>query len=159
KEKPPKEVATQYVQSGEYYWNSGIFVWKAATILEQLRQHRPTLHDAVRRIARAWKTPQREQVLRDEYTNLDKDSVTRIDYAVMEPAGKAGKVLVVQTPYRWDDVGSWLALERIHPQDAAGNTVLAHHEGIKTSNCLIVSDKDHLVATIGVENLLIIQDG
>jgi mannose-1-phosphate guanylyltransferase len=79
-----------------------------------------------------------------------------IDYAVME---HAPEVLVVQAPYRWDDVGSWLALERMNPQDADGNTVLATHCGIKTNNCVIVGEPDRVLATVGVENLLIVQDG
>jgi mannose-1-phosphate guanylyltransferase len=66
---------------------------------------------------------------------------------------------VVQAPYRWDDVGSWLALERMHPQDAHENTVLATHSGINTSGCVIVGDPGKLITTIGVSNLLIIQDG
>ena len=79
-----------------------------------------------------------------------------IDYAVME---HAPEVLVVQAPYRWDDVGSWLALERMNPQDADGNTVLAAHCGVNTKGCVIVGDAGRLIATIGVSNLLIIQDG
>jgi len=71
----------------------------------------------------------------------------------------AKEVLVIQAPYRWDDVGSWLALERMHPQDADGNTILANHCGIDTSHCLVVAEPKHLVATVGVNNLLIIQDG
>ncbi|HMC67067.1 MAG TPA: mannose-1-phosphate guanylyltransferase, partial [Gemmataceae bacterium] len=66
---------------------------------------------------------------------------------------------VVQAPYRWDDVGSWLALERMQPQDADGNTVMATHCGIHTRDCVIAADSGHLIATIGVDNLLIIQDG
>ncbi len=92
-------------------------------------------------------------MLRQEYDTLDKIS---IDYAVME---HAKQVLVVQAPYLWDDVGSWLALERMHPQDADGNTVLAQHLGLKTSHCVIVGDRDRLLATVGVKDLLIIQDG
>jgi mannose-1-phosphate guanylyltransferase len=65
----------------------------------------------------------------------------------------------VQAPYRWDDVGSWLALERMHPQDADGNTILATHCGLKTKGCVVVGGAGHLIATVGVENLLIIQDG
>lgn len=153
KEKPAFEVAEQYVASGRYYWNSGIFVWKAATMLAALRQYRPSLHDAMQRIAEAWPTPRRNEVLQREYEALDRIS---IDFAVME---KYSERLVVQAPYRWDDVGSWLALERLHPQDAAGNTVQATHTGLKTSRCVIVGDPGHLIATIGVNNLLIIQDG
>jgi mannose-1-phosphate guanylyltransferase len=152
-EKPSAEVAEQFVVSGQYYWNSGIFVWKTATVLEELRQQRPALHAAVLRIADAWDTPEREEVLRGEYAAVERVS---IDYAIME---HAREVLVVQAPYRWDDVGSWLALERMNPQDADGNTVKALHCGLKTKDCVVVADGDHLIATIGVENLLIIQDG
>ncbi len=153
KEKPAADLAEKYVASGTYYWNSGIFVWKAATILDALRQQQPKLFAAVQRIALAWGTPQGEAVLRQEYEALDKVS---IDFAVME---KAPEVLVVQAPFRWDDVGSWLALERMHPQDADGNTVLGPHCGLKTRNTLVVADAGHLIATVGVENLLIVQDG
>ncbi len=72
---------------------------------------------------------------------------------------RAQAVLVVQAPYRWDDVGSWLALERMHPQDAEGNTVLANHCGIATSACVVVAEEKFLVATVGVDHLLIVQDG
>jgi mannose-1-phosphate guanylyltransferase len=153
REKPDANTAEQFVASGDYYWNSGIFVWRAATILEALRQRQPRLHAAVQRIAEAWPTPQRAAVLQREYAALDKIS---IDFAVME---HAEEVLVVQAPYRWDDVGSWLALERMHPQDADNNTILATHCGLKTTGCVIVAEPGKLVTTIGVENLLIIQDG
>ncbi len=145
--------AEQFIASGEYYWNSGIFVWRAEAVLEELHRQQPKIYDGVRRIADAWDTPRRDEVLRQEYEIMPKNS---IDYAVME---HAREVLVVQAPYRWDDVGSWLALERMNPQDAEHNTVLATHLGLKTKHCVIVGDAGRLIATIGVENLLIIQDG
>jgi mannose-1-phosphate guanylyltransferase len=153
REKPSYDVAERFVASGEYYWNSGIFVWRAATILGQLRERQPKLFAAVQRIAESWGTPQREAVLLREYEGLDRIS---IDFAVME---HAPEVLVVQAPYRWDDVGSWLALERMHPQDADGNTVLGQHAGLRTQNCIVAADAGHLVTTVGVNNLLIVQDG
>ena len=152
-EKPQIDKAEQFFASGEYYWNSGIFVWKTATILGALKQHRPAMFDAVGRIADAWDTPRQQDVLTREYPTLDKIS---IDYAVMEHHPER---LVVQTPYRWDDVGSWLALERMQPQDGDGNTVLGTHCGLKTSNCVVVGETGRLIATIGVRDLLIIQDG
>ncbi len=100
-----------------------------------------------------WSTPERDEVLASEFPTLEKIS---IDFAVMQ---EAPEVIVLPAPYQWDDVGSWLALERSNPQDADGNTVQAQHIGIRTKNCVVVSDDDHLVATLGVENLLIIQDG
>jgi mannose-1-phosphate guanylyltransferase len=152
REKPVANLAEQFFVSGEYFWNSGIFVWKAATVLEALKRHRPALYDAVSRIADTWPTGRRQEVLEHEYPKLEKIS---IDYAVME---HARDVLVVQAPYRWDDVGSWLALERLNPQDAQGNTVQGGHIGLKTNNCVIVGDADRLIATIGVSDLLIVQD-
>jgi mannose-1-phosphate guanylyltransferase len=153
REKPAADVAERFVASGEYYWNSGIFVWKAAAVLAELREQRPALHDAVRRIADARDTPHWADVLREEYHRAEKVS---IDFAVME---HAKQVLAVQAPYRWDDVGSWLAVERMNPQDADGNTVLATHCGLNTRNCVVVGDPGRLLATIGVRDLLIVQDG
>jgi mannose-1-phosphate guanylyltransferase len=153
REKPNYDVAEGFIASGEYYWNSGIFVWKAATILAELHQHQPKLAQSVEHLAAAWNTKDREAVLQREYEGLTKIS---IDFAVMEHAREK---LVVQAPYRWDDVGSWLALERMNPQDAEHNTVLGLHCGLKTQGCVIAADPGHLVATIGVSNLLIIQDG
>ncbi|HEY7327475.1 MAG TPA: mannose-1-phosphate guanylyltransferase [Gemmataceae bacterium] len=152
-EKPVAERAERFFASGEYFWNSGIFVWRVAAVLEELRRQQPKLHDAVCRIADAWDTPKRDGVLRHEYEILPKIS---IDYAIME---HAKEVLVVKAPYRWDDVGSWLALERMHPQDADHNTILATHCGLRTNHCIIVGDVGKIITTIGVENLVIVQDG
>ena len=153
REKPAQELAEQFVAAGDYYWNSGIFVWKAATILDELRRQRPALAGAVERIAAAWDTPDGPEALRRLYPAVEKVS---IDYAVME---HAADVLVLEAPYQWDDVGSWLALERRNPQDASGNTVQGLHCGIDTRNCVIAGEAEKLIATIGVSNLLIVQDG
>jgi mannose-1-phosphate guanylyltransferase len=155
-EKPSAERAEEFVTRGNYFWNSGIFVWKTATILAELERQKPGIHAAVQRIAAAWGTPRQAATFRSEYESVEKIS---IDYAVMQDAAKAGKVVVVHAPYQWDDVGSWLALERRNPQDAEHNTVQALHCGVNTTGCVIVSDAEHLVGTIGVSNLLIIQDG
>jgi mannose-1-phosphate guanylyltransferase len=153
REKPNADLAERFVASGEYDWNAGIFVWKAATILGELKRQRPVLHATVERIADAWGTPKQVEVFRNEYEKLEKIS---IDYAVME---QAAEVMVIRAPFQWDDVGSWLALERRNPQDAHGNTVQGSHVGLHTSECVIVADPGHLIATIGVSNLLVVQDG
>ncbi|MBY0513981.1 MAG: NTP transferase domain-containing protein [Gemmataceae bacterium] len=156
KEKPSRAQAEEFVASGQFYWNSGIFVWKPRAILGELAARKPGLHATVSRIADAWGTPNWETVFRREYETAER---TSIDYAVMQDAAKAGKVLVLQAPYTWDDVGSWLALERRNPQDASGNTVQALHCGVDTANCVIVSDADYLVGTLGVRDLIVVQDG
>jgi mannose-1-phosphate guanylyltransferase len=156
KEKPGESDAEQFVASGDYFWNSGIFVWKPAAILGELEQRKPELHAAVKRIAAAWGKADFLEVFRREYERAEKIS---IDYAVMQDAARSGKVLVMHAPYQWDDVGSWLALERHNPQDAQGNTVQGLHSGVETSHCVIVSDPEHLVATLGIQDLVIIQSG
>ena len=155
-EKPPFPVAEQYVASGEYDWNSGIFVWKPRTILGELHTRKPDIHTTVLRIAAAWGTPTWNDTFRTHYSTAEKIS---IDKAVMEKTAEAGKVLVLTAPYTWDDVGSWLALERGNPQDGDHNTVQALHCGIQTTNCVIVGDADRVIGTYGVSNLLIVQDG
>lgn len=152
-EKPKADVAERFFTSGEYFWNSGIFVWKASTILNSLKVNKPGIYEGVTRIAAAWDTPQREAVLNEVFPTLEKIS---IDYAVLE---KHPRVLVVEAPFTWDDVGSWLAVERLNPQDPSGNTILGRHQGIDTKNCVIVGDQDRLISTIGVNDLIIIQDG
>ncbi len=156
REKPNLSEAEQFLASGEYFWNSGIFVWKPATILEQLRRRKPQLVAAIDRIAAEWGTNRGPEVFRSEYEQAEKIS---IDFAVMQDAAAEGKVLVIHAPYQWDDVGSWLALERHNPQDAANNTVQGLHCGVNTKDCVIVSDPDHLIGTIDVEGLVIVQCG
>jgi mannose-1-phosphate guanylyltransferase len=153
KEKPTEAVAKEFVASGEYDWNSGIFVWKAQTILAQLAKHRPDMCAAVMSIAAAWDGPDRDQVFRTEYEGI---KGTSIDFAVMEHAPLK---MVVRAPYKWDDVGSWLALERHNPQDAAGNTVQGRHLAIDSKGCVVSGEGKHLIATIGVEDLLIVHVG
>lgn len=153
REKPAAELAEQFLLEGGYYWNAGIFVWRAAAVLAELKRNKPALFEGIERIAAAWDTLNRDAVLAEVYPSLERIS---IDYAVME---SAMDVLVLEAPYQWDDVGSWLALERMHPQDADGNTIQATHAGVGTHRCVVVGDPGKLIATVGVSDLIIIQDG
>jgi mannose-1-phosphate guanylyltransferase len=153
REKPDSATAEGYVRSGEYYWNAGVFIGRAQAFLDQFAAHEPDMLAGVRRIAEAWNGPEGLNLLRRDFPTLKKIS---FDFAVME---KCPQVLVVEATYKWDDVGSWLALERLHAQDAAGNTVLARHAGVDTNNCIIVGDNTHVIGTLGVKDLIIVQDG
>ncbi len=153
REKPARELAEKFLASGEFYWNSGIFVWSARTIRDELRQARPALDAAVERVAAAWSGPDRDEVLAREYAAIEPIS---IDYAVLE---RAAHVAVVEATFRWDDVGSWGAIKRLRGSDAAGNTVAGRHCGLDTSASIVLTDDDHVVATIGVHNLVIVQCG
>ncbi|HEX8525280.1 MAG TPA: mannose-1-phosphate guanylyltransferase [Tepidisphaeraceae bacterium] len=158
REKPDKPTADRYVESGRYYWNSGMFVWRCETFLNELSMHLPENAKAIRQIADAWDTPQRDQVLNDAYGKLKKISV---DYAIMEPAsqnkGKA-KVVVVEMPVRWLDVGSWPALAETLPTDDHDNAldcpacVLLDAD----SNIIISDQPEHLISAVGLNDMIII---
>jgi mannose-1-phosphate guanylyltransferase len=151
REKPRVEAARQYLDSGDYYWNAGIFVWKAATILAALRQRQPAMMEHLERIAAALQTPSFDDVFSREFELIRGISV---DYAVME---HAREVAVVEAPFEWDDVGSWQALARLRGTDDQGNTIAAsRHLGINTSGTIVRSSGDHLIATLGLKDCLVI---
>jgi len=158
KEKPDKPTADRYVESGRYYWNSGMFVWRADTVLNELRLHLPVAYAGLQRIGEAWGTPRQAEVLAQVYPELPKIS---IDYAVMEPASQGkGKahVVTVEMPVEWLDVGSWPALAETLTTDEHDNaTDSTTYVLIDSDNNIIVSHApDHLVATIGVSDMIIV---
>jgi len=161
KEKPDAQTAAEYVNAGaeKYLWNSGMFVWRAATLLDCIRRYEPTNHAGLMQIAQAWDTPHRDAVLNEIYPTLAKISV---DYAVMEPASKdvSGAVRVGAVPMslNWLDIGSWPAFAQICDTDQADNALgAARHLLMDSRDTLVASaDKDHLIATIGCEGLIII---
>jgi mannose-1-phosphate guanylyltransferase len=157
KEKPDKATADRYVESGRYYWNSGMFVWRCDTVLSDLAAHLPDAHRGLVQIAEAWGTPGQQQVLEQTYPTLPKIS---IDYAVMEPAShKPGRVVVVEMPVQWLDVGSWTSLAETLPADDHNN---AHTDAAAAvfvdsdDNIVVSEDPDHLVSTIGLSDMVIV---
>ena len=150
KEKPVVDTAKRYLDEGGYYWNSGIFVWKARAILEALEQYQPDMILHINRIVQRRGEADFHDVIEQEFTAIEGIS---IDYAVME---HHANVLVIEAPFEWDDIGSWQALSRLFPTDANNNTVVGKHVGIQTTNSIIQSSKDHLVATIGVSDLIVV---
>lgn len=150
-EKPDLDTAKTFVAGGDFYWNAGIFCWKASTILQEIERHLPVLRRGVDEIADAWRGPNQKAVFIDKFPELPKIS---IDYAVME---RAENVYVVEAPFQWDDVGSWLALERLAgAKDGSGNVIRAFHRGIRTAHSVVVGEKDHLIATLGIKDLIIV---
>jgi mannose-1-phosphate guanylyltransferase len=158
KEKPDKPTADRYVESGRYYWNSGMFVWRCDTVFNELGMHLPENHKQLSQIAGAWGTPQQDATLKDVYPKLKKISV---DYAIMEPAsqhkGKA-QVVVVEMPVKWLDVGSWPALAETLTTDEHDNAVDAHTAIFLDcdGNIVISTDPEHLVSAIGLSDMIIV---
>ena len=162
REKPSREVAAGYLEKGSFYWNAGIFVWKARTILKQFWKYTPNISEIVEHLAiMLMKSPSSseafQKILAETFPEFPSISV---DYAVMEPAAAAGDVLVMAAPFQWDDIGSWRAMERLFPKDEAENTVLS--DGCRTlllgaeGNIVRCSDKGKVVAAFGVEDLVIL---
>lgn len=158
KEKPDKATADRYVESGRYYWNSGMFVWRCDTVLNDLAQFLPAAHAGWTQIADAWSTPARQQTLASVYPALQKIS---IDYALMEPAsqhkGKA-KVYTVEMPVEWLDIGSWPALAETLPTDEHDNaTDCDTCVFLDSDNNIVISrDPGHLISTIGLSDMIIV---
>jgi mannose-1-phosphate guanylyltransferase len=157
-EKPAKPDADRFVESGRYYWNSGMFVWRCDTVLGELAIHLPDAHKGLMTIGQAWDTPAAQQVLDQTYRTLTKKS---IDYAVMEPASQGtGKahVVVVERPVQWLDVGSWPALAVTLPNDAQDNAVEAGMSVLVDSfnNNVVSADPEQLVALLGVSDMIVV---
>lgn len=148
REKPDRPTAETFLASGRFLWNSGIFVWRAARLTELLAVHEPEMAAGLRRIGGA---ANRATAIRAEFPGLRSIS---IDYAVLEREAPSARVIAAE--FEWDDVGSWEALARRIAADPQGNRTAGPHIGIETSNCLVQTEAGHLVATIGVENLLIV---
>lgn len=149
-EKPNELTAARYCATGEYYWNCGIFVWRAQTILDALAEHAPEIHGRLMGLRAHCGTPGWSAAVQSEFPAMPSIS---IDYAVLE---KAAHVCVLEAPFDWDDVGSWHALARLKSADSSKNTVEGLVCPVDSSGCIIRSSGDHLVATIGVKDLIIV---
>jgi mannose-1-phosphate guanylyltransferase len=164
-EKPALDVAQRYVESGEYLWNAGMFVWRVDVFLDELARQQPTLHDGLRRIAESWDTSGREEVLAEIWPGLTKISV---DFGVMEGAGRAGLVGTVPGDFGWNDVGDFHTLGELLETDTAGNVVVelaADSDPAPAKPTVLMQDAERvvvvprsgrLVAAVGVSDLIIV---
>lgn len=150
-EKPDLRRARQFVDSGECYWNSGMFIWSAPSLRRALNRHCPTLTRMMDLVAPHIGTDRFLELLREEYQKLSKISV---DYALME---KADNLLMALGEFAWDDVGSWPAIVRHFPTDDAGNTRIGKTEVLDGTGNIIYSRDDHLTACMGVDHLIVVQ--
>jgi len=159
KEKPDHDTAQKYLDAGseKYLWNSGMFVWRTKTMVDCVRRFAPENYEGLNRIAEAWQTDKRWDVLREVYPTLKKIS---IDYAVMEPASRDDqvKVAAIPMPLDWLDVGSWPSFADTCETDENDNALAAKkHVLLNTRNTLVASETDdHLIATIGCEDMIVI---
>lgn len=150
REKPNRNVAEQYLQAGTYYWNSGIFMWRASTILEALRTFEPAMMVHIDAISKAMGSPGFPATLQREFAAINGKS---IDYAVME---RYNDVAVVEVPFRWDDVGSWQAIGRLTSPDEQGNCVRGKYLPIQSQRMIVYGGDEHLIVTIGMQDTIVV---
>jgi len=159
KEKPDQATAERYHAAGprQYLWNSGMFVWKASTVLAAIQKFTPGNYVKLAELGAAWGSPEYPTRLAEVYPTLEKISV---DFAIMEPAStdEAFTVAAVPMPLRWLDVGSWPSFMATREPDEAGNVAAGGKSVLlETKGTLVASDEpEHLIATIGCEDLVII---
>jgi mannose-1-phosphate guanylyltransferase len=157
-EKPTEALAKKLIRQGSL-WNSGIFVWKAATLLELMQRYQPAIGAGLTAIADAAKqrslgspNPKLRAVIAREYKKMPSIS---IDYAVLEKAGAESKVLTIEADFGWSDVGSWAAVHRMMHKDAHGNAGNGQWLQLGAKNCLIHSP-DRLIVLLGIENAVVV---
>jgi mannose-1-phosphate guanylyltransferase len=150
KEKPDAQRAAEFVATGRYFWNAGTFVWSVRTLREAFRRHLPG-HDKLLEELRE-RLASGGRITATEYERFEN---VPIDIGIME---KADNVEVIPADFEWDDVGSWLAIDRLNPRDADGNITRGQHVGLDTHNSIVFA-QDHLVATIGLEDMIVVHTG
>jgi mannose-1-phosphate guanylyltransferase len=149
-EKPDAARATEFLKSGLYSWNSGMFIWRLSRIMAEFAGQMPAFYVQLQTVAEALGTPREAQVLAEVWPQVRKET---IDYGVMEGAQD---VVILPVDIGWTDIGDWAAIYALHEGDEAGNVVVgAEHVGVGTSDSFIRGGKK-LIATIGLEDVIII---
>ncbi|HEV8718938.1 MAG TPA: mannose-1-phosphate guanylyltransferase/mannose-6-phosphate isomerase [Candidatus Binatia bacterium] len=148
-EKPDLPTAQAYVSSGDYYWNAGIFLWRASTILEEIAAHLPALYAGLTEIADTLNTHNAEATLAAVYQRLESVS---IDYGVLE---KSARLLVVPADIGWSDLGEWTAIHRLSSQDERGNTLSSNVLDLGSENSFVYGSR-RPIATIGLKDMVVV---
>ncbi|HUN55918.1 MAG TPA: mannose-1-phosphate guanylyltransferase [Smithella sp.] len=152
REKPDYELAAEFVRSGNFYWNSGMFIWRASVILKKIERFLPDLYAGLMKINEALGSPREAVIVPRVYRKLASIS---IDYGVME---KADNVFVIPGDFGWSDVGSWDALWEISPKDSKDNAAVGGGRTIlEDSERSLVYNPQKLTALVGVKDLIIVE--
>lgn len=154
-EKPNIKLAQKYVNSGDFFWNAGMFIAPAKLLLEVLQQTQPALHEEIMKLALAWDTADRQQALVRHWPKLTQIA---IDYAIAEPAAAKGLVAVVPGEFEWHDVGDFAAIAELQSQGRKGNLAVLGQGRVlaDSSSGILVSDTGRLVALIGLEDVIVV---
>lgn len=147
KEKPKAAMAKKFVSAGNYLWNGNMFMWRADTILKLFKAHQPKMYNQLMQIK------ERPQKIKTVYPKIEKEA---IDYAILE---KTKKIAALPADIGWNDIGDWARLKDELAVKEEDNVIKAEHLGIDDKNTLVFSETKRLIATIGLENIVIIDTG
>jgi mannose-1-phosphate guanylyltransferase len=143
------ETAKSYLLDGSYLWNSGMFVWRVSTILNNFKKFMPDSFEALSKIKESIGTAQEQSVLETEFLHLEAESV---DYAIME---KANNIYILPGNFGWDDIGSWLAVGRINKVDEDNNVIHGNVIAVNTKDC-VIEGSEKLIATVGLRDMVVV---
>ncbi len=149
-EKPDAAAASKFVASGNYFWNSGMFLWKIRTLLDLFQKHMPETYEGLREIRSLLGKDGPDSEIGRIFSSLPRIS---IDFGIME---KTSGLRLVPAQFTWDDIGNWASLDRALPADSMGNIAQGTHVSLDSSGCVIYSQNE-MVAAFGVSNLIIVQ--
>ena len=145
-EKPDKETAEKYLKEGNYLWNGGMFLWKVNTILSEVKKYIPNTYEVLSEMENV-SDENLQEVINSNYSKTDEIS---IDYAVLE---KSNDIYVVKSDIGWDDIGTWMAMERYREKDNYENIYDENTISIDSRNSLVIGNSDKQVIMIGVDNI------
>jgi mannose-1-phosphate guanylyltransferase len=148
-EKPPLELAVEFLRSGEFFWNAGIFVWNAKAIIAEFEKQLPDIAEAFQEAKAYFGTPQETAAIEKAYTQC---KIISIDKGIME---KAEKVFVIPADFGWSDLGTWKSLYELSPKDEKANSLQGNILTYDTENCIIRTPKDRLVIVQGLNNFIV----
>ena len=150
-EKPDLETARGYLKDGHYVWNGGIFIWRAQTILAEMREHLPDTVNKIEHIVDAMGTNQERAILDEIWPTLQSIS---IDYSILE---KTHKLVVIPAQIGWNDVGNWEQYGALFPSDGQGVRAFGEHHGLGSQNVVIYNNTNRRVFTIGLEDVIVVE--
>lgn len=145
-EKPNKETAEQYLKEGNYLWNGGMFLWKVNAILDEIKKYIPNTYEVLSEIEHV-SDENLQELINNQYSKTDEIS---IDYAVLE---KSNDIYVIKSDIGWDDIGTWMAMERYREKDNDENIYAENTISIDSRNSLVIGNNDKQVIMIGVDNI------
>jgi len=150
-EKPNLETARRFVESGDFLWNSGMFIWSTNLIVEQFKEYEPDIYHGIEQMRAAVGTPAFDETVSDVYSKIPSVSV---DYAIMEVTRN---VCILESDFVWNDVGSWEAAYNISEKDKQGNALFSRDSCLVDARNNFFYVKDKLVAAVGVDDLVVVE--